>query len=302
MNFKNIGFIGLGQMGGGMALNLLRATGALSVHDPSPAAVEPLAQAGAKVFDSPASMASECDLILLCLPYSPQVDTVMFGEQGLLSGNTGNLTVIDTSTLDRQHAIEFSERAAEANITYCDCPVSGLPARAQSGTLAVMFGGDRNTFDTTEKLLSSFGESVIYCGDIGCGQAMKAVNNIIYNINIAALCEVLPMAVAAGLDPEELAKLVTSGSSRSFASGHFVPKMMAGEFSNDFKMGDAYKDIVNMQRIGIETGAAMPVTNAMINTYQSAMAAGYKDEPKSAMLKVYEQVLGVRFRDKNASN
>ncbi len=205
------------------------------------------------------------------------------------------LTIIDTTTLDRTEAIAIEGEAADVGIAYRDCPVSGMPFRAENGTLTTMFGGPRDEFDRVASTLRAFGEDVIYAGPLGSGQAMKAINNIIYNVNIAALCEVLPLAVAVGLDPEEVGRLVTSASSRSFASDYFVPRMLERRFDTDFSMEDAYKDIVNVQRMGVETRASLPVVNAMVATYQAALAADLGDQPKSAMLKVYEKALGVRF-------
>ena len=141
------------------------------------------------------------------------------------------------------------------------------------------------------------GEFIVYCGESGAGQMMKAVNNIIYNINIVALCEVLP-AVAGGLSTDALTKVVTTASSRSFAADHFIPRMLQRQFNNDFAMENAYKDILNIQRIAIETRALTPLVNAMTSSYQTAISAGLGSEPKSAIIKIYEQVLGTEFSNK----
>jgi 3-hydroxyisobutyrate dehydrogenase-like beta-hydroxyacid dehydrogenase len=158
-----------------------------------------------------------------------------------------------------------------------------------------MFGGTKEAFEEARAYLEAFGNDIIHGGPLGCGQAMKAINNIIYDVNIVALCEVLPLAVAAGLDPDEVARLVTTGSSRSFASEYFVPRMMARRFDSDFAMGDAYKDIVNVQQMARETGASLPLVDAMTESYRAALDAGLGDEPKSAILKIYEKALGVEF-------
>ncbi len=296
MTSQTVGFIGLGRMGGGMALNLIKSLGRLHVYDPFDKAVAPLREAGAEVCTSPADLAAKCDLIFLCLPFAPEVRAAMFGPDGIQTAGRDGLTIIDTTTLDRSDALAIAEDAAKAGIDYWDCPISGMPFRAHDGTLTVMFGGTKEAFDAAKPYLDSFGEFIIHCGPLGCGQAMKAINNIIYNINIVGLCEVLPLAVAVGLDPDEVARVVTSASSRSFASEYFVPRMMERRFDTDFAMEDAYKDIVNVQRMGIEQRAMLPVVNAMVSSYQAAMAAGYAREPKSAMLKVYETALGVQFR------
>lgn len=302
MTSQSIGFIGLGRMGRGMALNLLGSVDTLHVFDPLPDAMQPLTEAGAIACASPRDMAEICSLIFLCLPSAPQVREVLFGTDGFQTAQTDDLTIVDTTTLDRTDAIAISAEADRVDIAYWDCPISGMPFRAEDGTLTVMFGGSKGAFDLASLHLKSFATEIIHCGPVGCGQAMKAVNNIIYNVNIAALCEVLPLAVAVGLDPEEVGRLVTSASSRSFASDYFVPRMLERRFDTDFTMNEAYKDIVNIQRMGIETRAHLPVVNSMISTYQAAMHAGYGGEPKSAMLKVYEKALGVEFRPKRSKD
>lgn len=298
----SIGFIGLGRMGGGMALNLLKQCDQLYVYDSAPEALAPLVEAGANAGDSVADIANRCDLIFLCLPFAPEVRAVMFGEEGLCSGRHDKLTIIDTTTLDRNDALMIAQQADAVGVRYWDCPVSGMPFRAHDGSLTVMFGGTDDAFNDAKPYLEAFGEFIVHCGDLGCGQAMKAINNVIYNVNIAALCEMLPLSKVVGLDPDAVARVVTSASATSFAAEYFVPRMMARRFEGDFPMRDAYKDIVNVQRMGVETRASMPVVNAMIASYQAAMAAGYGNEPKSAMLKVYENVLGVEFKKPSADS
>jgi 3-hydroxyisobutyrate dehydrogenase-like beta-hydroxyacid dehydrogenase len=294
----NIGFIGLGKMGGAMAMNLLKSTPDLHVYDANPAAMSRLADAGATTCTSPAELASKCGTILLCLPFSPEVRNAIFGDDGILKGARGGLTIIDTTTLDRSDAIAFNAELSDHSIDYWDCPISGAPHRAENGTLTVMFGGTKEAFDAAKPILDTFGQDVVHTGPLGCGQAMKAINNIVYNVNIAAICEALPLAMAVGLDPDVVAQVVTTASGRSFASEYFVPRMMERKFDFDFTLKGAYKDVVNVQKMGIETKASLPVINAMISSYQAAIAAGYGDEPKSAMLKVYEKALGVEFKKK----
>lgn len=289
------GFIGLGRMGGGMALNLIKAGHRLKVYDESNQAMQGLVDAGAVAATSAADVAVDCPLVFLCLPYSPQVRAAVFGPNGIASAGQDELTVIDNTTLDRSDALDIAAQAKQHGIQYWDCPVSGMPFRADDGTLTVMFGGTKSAFQSTRPYLECFGEFIVHCGALGSGQAMKAINNVIYDINIVALCEMLPLAVAMGLDSDAVAKVVTTASARSFASEYFVPRMMDRKFDTDFAMGDAFKDIVNVQKMALETNAMLPVTNAMIASYQAAMLAGFENEPKSAILKVYENALKVQF-------
>jgi len=291
-----IGFIGLGRMGRGMALNLKKTVEDLRVFDMSPDAVATLTDAGARAAASIADIADTCDLVFLCVPSAKEVRDVVFGPDGIASKARTGLVVVDNTTIDRSDAITFHEEAASLGFDYWDCPVSGMPFRADDGTLTIMFGGAPEAFARMKPCLEAFGSEVIHSGTIGAGQAMKAVNNILYDINIAGLCEVLPLAVAAGLDPEQLLRLTTTASSRSFASEYFVERMIERRFDTDFAMQDAYKDITNVQAMAAETGAKTPVVDAMVATYDAAIDAGYGREPKSAMLKVYEKVLGVEFK------
>ena len=123
------------------------------------------------------------------------------------------------------------------------------------------------------------------------GQLMKAFNNIIYNVNIAAICEVMPLAVKAGIEPGKLAEVLTTASARSFASEYFVPRILARQFDGDFSMQAAYKDIVNVQEAAARCQASTPVVDAMVATYEAAIDMGFGEQPKSAMVKVYEKHL-----------
>ena len=297
-----VGYIGLGRMGGGMALNLAKSVSPVYVFDSISEAMKPLLDAGAIACDSAADIAKKCDLIFMCLPFAPEVRAVMFGPGGIHNARRNELTIVDSTTLDRTDAIAICKEAAEVGITYWDCPISGMPFRAHDGTLTMMFGGSAEGFAFAKPYLDDMGEHIIHAGPVGCGQAMKALNNIVYDINIAAISEVIPLALAVGLDADLVAELMTTGSSKSFASEYFVPRMMDRAFHTDFAMEDAYKDIINVQRMRDETGASIPVVDAMVKSYQSTMDAGFGREPKSAMIKVYEEKLGVKFTRPDAKD
>ena len=266
------------------------------MHDREPARAATLAERGAEPADSAQALAERCNLVFLCLPFGPEVHEAMFGARGLRDGVRPGTTVVDTTTLDHRDVLRIAEEASRYGMDYHDCPISGMPVRAENGTLTMMFGGAEDAFERVRPLLEHMGEFIVHCGSLGTGQAMKALNNIVYDVNIVALCEVLPLASAFGLDVGTVARVLTSGTSRSFASEYFVPRILERRFEEDFPMGAAYKDIVNVQEIAHRLGASIPVVNAMVASYQHAMASGHADEPKSAIIKIYEQVLGVEVR------
>ena len=296
MTHPKIGFVGLGQMGSGMVSNLTTAGQHLYVHDQAASAMAGFANTKANCCKDLREIAEACSLIFLCLPSAKEVEDVLFGPNGLVDNANAEISIIDTSTLERSDALQFHNQLAHKDIQYADCPVSGLPARAREGKLTLMFGGSQTLFEQVSPLLELLGKNIVYCGEVGSGQLMKAVNNIIYNINIVALCEILPLAVTGGISVDALEQVVTSASSRSFAGDHFIPRMLAREFEGDFSLAGAYKDILNMQKVATEKQALTPLMSAMISSYQNALADGLGDEPKSAIIKIYEKVLGVEFK------
>ena len=283
-------------MGSGMVSNLTTAGQNLYVHDQSAFAMADFANTKANCCQNLREIAQACSLIFLCLPSAKEVEDVLFGPNGLVDNANAEISIIDTSTLERSDALQFHNQLAHKDIQYADCPVSGLPARAREGRLTLMFGGSQILFEQVSPLLELLGKNIVYCGEVGSGQLMKAVNNIIYNINIVALCEILPLAVTGGISVDALEQVVTSASSRSFAGDHFIPRMLARKFEGDFPLAGAYKDILNMQKVATEKQALTPLMSAMISSYQNALADGLGDEPKSAIIKIYEKVLGVEFK------
>jgi len=295
MTEQSVGFIGLGHMGFGMAKNLVQAGLQLVVWDLDKDPEQLLRKEGAQIASDAAELAREVDVLFLCVPTDKESEAVLFGDCGVVSSGH-DPTVVDTTTMNRGAAVRLAKQAETVGLSYSDCPVSGLPLRAENGTLTMMFGGQNEQFTEVKPYLDIMGEFVVHCGDVGQGQLMKAVNNIIYDINIAALAEVMPLAVKAGLDPRTLANVLTTGSARSFAGEYFVPKILKGQFEGDFSLRAAYKDIVNVQEAAAECEAQLPVVSAMVSKYQAAIDMGYGDEPKSSMIKVHEKQLDQEVR------
>jgi 3-hydroxyisobutyrate dehydrogenase-like beta-hydroxyacid dehydrogenase len=290
---ETVGFIGLGQMGSGMAKNLLLAGIDLIVFDQHQETANEYAQLGARVAKSPAILAAQVKKIFLCLPFTPDVDVALFGDNGVTEGADKGLMIVDTSTIYVSDARAFQTRLKAFGLSYSDCPISGLPFRAANGSLTMMFGGTLSNFQQAKPYLDIMGGSILYCGDCVKGQMAKAFNNVVYDINLATISEILPLAMKSGLGPNILEQLFTTGSSRSFASEHFVPRMIERTFTGDYSLQGALKDITNAQQTISEFNDNTPMFNAMVNTYQKAIEMGFGEESKSSMLKVYEKKFGV---------
>jgi 3-hydroxyisobutyrate dehydrogenase-like beta-hydroxyacid dehydrogenase len=298
---KKVGFIGLGQMGKWMALNLLKAGFDLTVFDIVPEAVQSLTNGGAKAAKSPAEIAGQVDWLLLSLPSTAVVETVLFGDgtgaqRGLVHGAEPALVVLDLSTTSYVPTLGFARRLAEWGIRFADAPVSGMEARAKEGTLTIMFGGDEDLFAEVRPALDAIGNNVLYMGALGSGQLTKLVNQLLFNISAAAIAEVLPMAAKLGLDPEKVLQVVTTGTGRSFAAEFFGPRTLEGKFGEGYPLKDAYKDMISAAEICAYEKIPLPLVHAATTTYQMALAEGYGDEGKGAMIKVFERLLGVEFR------
>jgi 3-hydroxyisobutyrate dehydrogenase-like beta-hydroxyacid dehydrogenase len=203
--------------------------------------------------------------------------------------------VVDLSTTAHGQALEIGQALAAQGKKFIDAPVSGAPAGAKAGTLTIMCGGDPETFEAVRPLLTRIGKTILHMGPSGSGQLIKTLNNVIYDINIAALAEVLPMAMAMGLDPQKVADVVTTGTSRSYASEYFVPRMLQRLFDEGYPLGKAYKDLVSVAEVAAKGKFPMPVTAAATTTYQTALRQGHGDKDKGAMVLPFEDLLGVQF-------
>jgi 3-hydroxyisobutyrate dehydrogenase-like beta-hydroxyacid dehydrogenase len=298
---ERIGFIGLGQMGKWMAHNILGKGFDLTVSDIDAAAVTALTGGGAKSAATPAEVAERTDWIFLSLPNAEVVRQVVFGESGLLTRARAGQVVIDLGTTTYMATLEMGAKLKQQGIHFADAPVSGMEARARDGTLTIMYGGDESLFQQILPVFDVVGNLVLYMGQLGCGQLTKLINQLLFNISAAAIAEILPMAAKLGLDPEKVVSVVTSGTGRSFAAEFFGPRILENKFSEGYALKNAYKDMVSAAEICAQTKIPLPMVHAATTTYQIALAEGYGDEDKGAMIKVFERLLGVEFRKKKGA-
>lgn len=290
-----IGFAGLGQMGKHMARNLLGPGVALTVCNRSSGLFASFAADGAKTTSNPADLAG-CDVVFLCLPGDEAVKAMLLGENGLISLMRENAVIVDCSTTSVNAAKEIAAACRAKGIGFLDAPISGMEARAKDGTLSIMVGGDTATLDRTMPFLERMGKTITHMGPNGSGQLMKLINQLLFDANMAVLAEVLPMAAKMGLDPEKTGRIINSGTGRSYASEFFIPRILENSFVDGYPMESAYKDLVSGYLLSASECIPLPVVQAATATYQAALNKGHGKEDKGAMIKVYEDLLGVRFR------
>jgi 3-hydroxyisobutyrate dehydrogenase len=220
---QRVGFIGLGNMGGPMAANLVDAGFTLTVFDLSSDACATLAEKGAVVAASAEGAARDCDFLISMLPAGSHVAGLYLGDEGLLTSLTETTTVLDCSTIDAQTAREVGEAAASAGVGFVDAPVSGGVAAAQVGTLAFMCGGDAAVFERAQPVLDVMGRASFHAGPAGAGQVAKACNNMLLAIHMLGSCEALAMGERHGLDPNVLSQIMLASSGRNWSLEVYNP-------------------------------------------------------------------------------
>ncbi|MBT3254904.1 MAG: NAD(P)-dependent oxidoreductase [Deltaproteobacteria bacterium] len=293
-----IGFIGLGEMGKWMARNILKAGFDLTVLDMDPEAVKFLTDQGAESAATAGELAALADWIFLSLPSTAVVEKVIFGTSGIVKGASAGSLVVDCGTTGYLPTLDFEKRLKKRNIGFADAPVSGMEARAKEGTLTVMFGGDDAVFDRIRPVLDVMSNKVLVMGGVGSGQLTKLINQLLFNVSCAAVAEMLPMSAKLGLDPEKVTEVITSGTGRSFAAEFFAPLALDGIFDKGYALKHAYKDMISASEISAHHKIPLPMVQACTTTYQMALAEGFGDQGKGAMMKVFERLLDVKFRRK----
>jgi len=218
-----VGFIGLGNMGGPMAANLVAAGFAVRVFDLSPEACATLVEAGAQRAETAVDAARDADFVITMLPAGTHVAGLYLGDTGLLAQIDPRATILDCSTIDAATAREVGEAAAERGLGFLDAPVSGGVAAAQAGTLAFMCGGEASVFAAAQPVLDVMGRASFHAGPAGAGQVAKACNNMLLAVHMLGTCEALAMGEKHGLDPARLSQIMLASSGRNWSLEVYNP-------------------------------------------------------------------------------
>jgi 2-hydroxy-3-oxopropionate reductase len=285
-----IGFIGLGVMGKPMAKNLLQAGHQLVVYDIVKEKVDDLVQAGAEPAENCRDAAGRGDIIILMLPDSPEVETVMLGEKGVLEGARPDSIIIDMSSISPLVDIALEKKATEKNLKMLDAPVSGGEPGAVAGTLAIMVGGDASTFEEVKGILQIMGKSVVRVGEIGAGQFTKLANQILVAVHLQAMSEALVFAKKAGLDVQKVYNAVKGGLAGSNVLDAKVPLVLKRNYKPGFRIKLHIKDLKNALIAGRELGIPLPATALAQAFFEACDAAGRGNLDHGALITVTEEL------------
>ncbi len=288
-----LGFIGLGIMGKPMAKNLLKAGHQVIVNDFKKEAVDELVACGAEAGKNGADIASKVDVIITMVPNSPHVRAACLGEGGIAEGATDKTVVIDMSSIDPVESKKIAAELAKKGIDMLDCPVSGGEPKAIDGTLSIMCGGRKETWDKYYDILKCMGGSVVYVGPIGSGNVAKLANQMIVASNIGILAEALTFAKKAGTDPELVYEAIKGGLAGSTVMNAKAPMMLEGNYKPGFRIDLHIKDLSNALNAAHAINMPVPMTAQMMEVMQELKNHDEGSNDHSDIVKYYERMTGV---------
>ena len=276
-----IGYVGLGAMGGALARRLMLSH-KLHVLDLRPDVVQGFTDKGAIPAQNGAALAQACDIVLMCLPRSSNVREAIFGPGGLAEGLEPGKILVDQTSGDPDETRAMAAELAEKGITLIDAPVSGGPAGADAGTIAIMVGGPMEAFEKVKPYFESISPNVMHCGDIGNGHVVKIVNNTIAACNRLAMYEAVAVGKKYGLTLQTMSDVINKSSGRSGATERTLPAMLKGEQASNFAIGLMLKDVSLGAKLGINAGAPMMIANVVrgmlqAGTYELGESANLDD-------------------------
>lgn len=286
-----VGVIGLGAMGAPMALNLHKAGLLTAVWNRTVSKAEEVQkETGIRIAESPAELASLCDVIITCVSADNDLKEVVHAMFESLQAGT---VILDTSTVSMETEKELAEELKSKQVDLLDAPVSGGVEGARKGTLSVMVGGNEKVLDSVRPVLDVISSRVVHMGPVGNGQATKAVNQVMAAGINQAVSEALAFGDAMGLDHDKMIEVVSGGAAGNWFLQHRGPTMTKGLFEPGFKLGLHHKDLElcrSMAENVCEGDKRLPIIEMTLIHYRRLMEAGYADEDISALYRLKKEL------------
>ncbi|MCC6955311.1 MAG: NAD-binding protein [Anaerolineales bacterium] len=285
-----VGYIGLGLMGKSMARNILRAGFSLVVHNRSRAAVNELVAEGAAAAHSPAEVAEQVDVVFTNLPDSPDVESVVLGEHGIIEKARPGMVYVDNSTIKPAVARKIAHRLAEKGAQSLDAPVSGGDIGARDGTLTIMVGGPAEALERVRPILQALGKTITHVGESGTGQIAKAANQIMVAAQMVAMGELLIFARKAGADPQKVVEAIKGGAAQCWTLDVKPPRLFAGNRNPGFKAYMQAKDLAIIMDTAREYGIPLPSTAVDLQLFNAMLQSGMSNLDNSAVIGIIEML------------
>jgi len=293
---RRIGFIGLGIMGKPMATNLMKAGYSLVVYTRTREKAQRLLETGAKEGHSPKDVAANSDVVLTIVTDTPDVERVILGENGVISGGRPGQIVIDMSTISPDATRRMADELKKKGITMLDAPVTGGEIGAINATLTIMVGGEKKAYEDTLPILEAMGKKVVHAGPSGAGQTIKLCNQILCAVNQVGVSEALMLAAKAGADLNTMLEVTTSGAGGSWALENLGRKVVAGDLKPAFMIRLMQKDLALVMDLAGRLNLPLPGT-ALANQLLRGVEAegGGKELGTQAMIKAYERLASFKL-------
>lgn len=296
---ETVGYVGLGIMGMGMARNLLKAGFPLSVWNRTASKAEALAAEGATARATPAEVAANSDIIVICVSDTPDVEAVLLGENGIIHGAKAGSLVIDCSTISPQATQAMAEKLAAKGIQMLDAPVSGGSEGAAKGTLSIMVGGAAEDFARAMPVFQAMGKTITHVGGTGAGQTVKLVNQVLVVGNCLAMCEALLLAQAGGVDLKKTYDAISQGAAGSWMFTNRAPQIINRDWRPGFMVSLQQKDLRLVLEAADQLGVPLPGTSLIFNLYRT-LENQLGHEGNHALVKALEHLSGIEVGGQTA--
>jgi len=289
----SVGFIGVGNMGNPMAGNVLKGGFPMTVFDKRAAAMENLVAGGARAASSPREVVERSEIVLTCLPASPDVESLYLDAGGLVEAVRPGGILVDLSSVLPSTPRKLEPRVKERGAHFLESPVSGGVSGARAATLALMIGGDPAVLERVRPVLRTIGPNIFHVGPVGAGNTVKAINNMMACVNSLAMMEGVVLGVKAGLDPMTVYEVVKASSGGSKALERIVTAIVPRNFEPGFKVQLMNKDLETFNTIAKELHVPVSFSNVAQRYQQAAMAAGLADQDTSVVMTIIERLAAV---------
>ncbi len=283
---QRIAFLGTGLMGAPMAVNLLRAGYEVACYNRTQSKTEPVVEAGATAHDTPKAAAQGAHFVVSVVTDGPDVEAVLFGENGAAQTAAPGALFIDMSTIAPEKARELSQTAQSRGFRFLEAPVTGGTIGAQNATLSILAAGEPSDFDAAMPLFQAMGKTITFCGAAGCGQGVKLCNQIMGAMNLLGVCEALVLCQKMGIEGEKIVEGLSGGAAASWALQNLAPKILRGDFAPGFMVDTQQKDMRLVAQAAEAAQASLPGAALTTQLWRAAQANGDGADGIQAMYKV----------------
>ncbi len=290
---ESVGFVGIGIMGRGMVRNLAGAGFKPLIWNRTRKRLDDLVAEGFEVAEDPARVAAASDVIVTCVSDTPDVESVVLGDRGIVHGAKAGSLVIDMSTISPKATTEIGARLAEKSVHMLDAPISGGSEGAAKGTLSIMVGGEADQVQRAMPFFQAMGKAITHVGPLGSGQRVKLVNQILVVVNALAVSEALLFAEAGGLDLEKTLEAVVPGAAGSWMLQFRGPQVVKRDWRPGFTIDLQQKDLRLVLEAADQAGVPVVATSLVFNLYRTLQAEGLGSEGNHALVKALERLSGI---------